>query len=151
MFEDFRDFYNQMIVDHSNKPRNFHLLEGANHSAQGHNPICGDNIILYINLDGDLIKDISFTGSGCALSTASASMLTEFAKGKTKADVEKMFSRMRDLITTGNVTGDFGKLSVFSAVHQRPERVKCAILPWHAVMAALKGEDKPVTTESESN
>jgi nitrogen fixation NifU-like protein len=151
MFEDFRDFYNQMIVDHSNKPRNFHLLEGANHSAQGHNPICGDNIILYINLDGDLIKDISFTGSGCALSTASASMLTEFAKGKTKADVEKMFGRMRELITTGNVTGDFGKLSVFSAVHKRPERVKCAILPWHAVMAALKGEDKPVTTESEGN
>ncbi len=104
---------------------------------------------LFLELDGDTIKDISFTGSGCCISKASASLLTEFARGKSKSDVEKMFSQVHEMVTTGNVNGDVGKLAVFAGVHKYPARVKCAILSWHAVMAALKGEAKPVSTENE--
>ena len=118
-------------------------------SAEGHNPLCGDQLKLFLALDGDTIKDISFVGSGCCISKASASLLTEFAKGKARGDVESMFSRVHDLVTTGKVEGDVGKLAVFAGVHKYPARVKCAILSWHAVMAALKGDTKPVTTESE--
>jgi len=100
-------------------------------------------------MDGDIIRDASFTGSGCCISKASGSLLTEFAKGKTRGDVEKMFGQVHKMITTGKVEGDVGKLAVFAGVHKYPARVKCAILAWHAVMAALKGDQKPVTTESE--
>ena len=120
-------------------------------SAQGHNPLCGDQLKLFIVMDGDKISDISFVGSGCCISKASASLLTEFAKGKTKSDVETMFGRVREMVTSGQVLGDVGKLAVFAGVHKYPARVKCAILSWHAVMSALKGDDKPVTTESEQN
>ena len=123
----------------------------ASHSAQGHNPLCGDQLKLFLTFDGDKIADISFVGSGCCISKASASLLTEFAKGKTKADVETMFGRVHEMVMTGKVIGDVGKLAVFAGVHKYPARVKCAILSWHAVMAALKGEGKPVTTESEQN
>jgi nitrogen fixation NifU-like protein len=149
MFEDFRDFYDQMILDHSKRPRNFRLLQDPNKSIQGYNPICGDDITLYFNFENGLIRDISFQGKGCALCTASASMLTESAKGKTVSEAENLFNRMRELITTGKGDAELGKLSVFSAVHRRPERIKCAILPWHALMGALKGEAKPVSTENE--
>jgi nitrogen fixation NifU-like protein len=120
-------------------------------SAQGYNPLCGDNLKLFLTLDGDVIKDASFVGSGCCISKASASLLTDFAKGKTKADVEKMFGQVHDMVTTGQVNGDVGKLAVFAGVHKYPARVKCAILSWHAMMSALKGDAKPVTTESEEN
>ncbi len=149
MFDDINDLYQQVILDHCKQPRNFHELSAATCSAQGRNPICGDQLKLFIALDGDKISDISFTGSGCCISKASASLLTEFAKGKTKSDVEKMFSQVREMVTTGKVEGDVGKLKVFAGVHKYPARVKCAILSWHAVMAALKGEAKPVSTENE--
>ena len=149
MCDDLNDLYQQVILDHCKKPRNFHEMPQATRSAQGHNPICGDQLRLFLALDGDVIKDASFVGSGCCISKASASLLTDFAKGKTKADVEKMFSQFHDLVTTGNATGDFGKLAVFAGVHKYPARVKCAILAWHAVMGALKGDAGSVTTESE--
>jgi nitrogen fixation NifU-like protein len=120
----------------------------ASCSAQGHNPLCGDQLKLFLTLDGDVIKDISFTGSGCCISKASASLLTEFAKGKTRSDVEAMFGRVHEMVTTGHVQGDVGKLAVFAGVYKFPARVKCAILSWHAVMAALQGDAKPVSTES---
>src|SRR5476651_40050 len=151
MFEDLNDLYQQVILDHCKQPRNFHELPAATCFAQGRNPICGDQLKLFLALYGDTIKDISFTGSGCCISKASASLLTEFAKGKTKIDVEKMFGQVHEMVTTGKVNGDVGKLTVFAGVHKCPARVKCAILAWHALMGALKGEDKPVTTESETN
>ena len=150
MFDDLNDLYQQVILDHCKKPRNFHEMPQASCSAQGHNPLCGDQLKLFLAMDGEKINDISFVGQGCCISKASASLLTEFAKGKTKPDVEKMFDHVRDMVTTGKVADDVGKLAVFAGVHKYPARVKCAILSWHAVMAALKGEGaQPVTTESE--
>jgi nitrogen fixation NifU-like protein len=149
MFDDINDLYQQVILDHCKQPRNFHELPAATCSAQGRNPICGDQLKLFIALDGEKISDISFTGSGCCISKASASLLTEFAKGKSKADVEKMFGQVHEMVTTGNILGDVGKLAVFAGVHKYPARVKCAILSWYAVMAALKGEAKPVSTEND--
>ena len=151
MFDDVNDLYQQVILDHCKKPRNFHEMAQASSFAQGRNPLCGDQLKLFLMLDGDKISDISFVGSGCCISKASASLLTEFAKGKTKADVEDMFGRVREMVTTGKVAGDVGKLTVFTGVHKYPARVKCAILPWHAVVAALKGGEGTVTTESEQN
>ena len=151
MFDDINDLYQQVILDHCKQPRNFHDMPAATSSAQGRNPICGDQLKLFLALDGDKITEASFTGSGCCISKASASLLTENIKGKTKAEAEKTFEQVREMITTGKVNGDVGKLAVFAGVHKYPARVKCAILAWHALMGALKGEDKPVTTESESN
>ncbi len=149
MFDDLNDLYQQVILDHCKKPRNFHELPRASCSAQGHNPLCGDQLQLFLALDGERITDASFVGSGCCISKASASLLTEFAKGKTRAEVEKMFDRVHDMVTTGRVADDVGKLAVFAGVHKYPARVKCAILAWHAVMGALKGDSGSVTTESE--
>ena len=149
MFDDINDLYQQVILDHCKKPRNFHELPQCTCSAQGFNPLCGDNLKLFLTLDGDVIKDASFVGSGCCISKASASLLTDFAKGKTKADVEKMFTQVHDMVTTGKVNGEVGKLAVFAGVYKYPARVKCAILAWHAVMCALKGEQNPVSTENE--
>ena len=149
MFDDLGDLYQQVILDHCKKPRNFHELAQATCSAQGHNPLCGDQLKLYLVMDGDVVKDISFVGNGCCISKASASLLTEAAKGKTRAQVQKMFDQVHEMVTTGRVVGDVGKLTVFAGVHKFPTRVKCAILAWHAVVAALKGEGQPVTTESE--
>jgi nitrogen fixation NifU-like protein len=149
MFDDINDLYQQVILDHCKQPRNYHEMPAATCSAQGRNPICGDQLKLFIALDGEKISDISFTGSGCCISKASASLLTEFAKGKTKSDVEKMFGQVHEMVTTGKIAGDVGKLAVFAGVHKYPARVKCAILAWHAVMAALKGDAKPVSTENE--
>ena len=149
MFDDINDLYQQVILDHCKQPRNFHEMPQATCSAQGHNPLCGDQLKLFLALEGDKIKDISFVGSGCCISKASASLLTEFAKEKSKSDVEQMFTRVHDMVMTGKIAGDVGKLAVFAGVHKYPARVKCAILSWHAVMAALKGENKPVSTENE--
>jgi nitrogen fixation NifU-like protein len=149
MFDELNDLYQQVILDHCRKPRNFHELAAATRSAQGHNPLCGDQLKLFLAMDGDTIKDISFVGSGCCISKASASLLTEFARGKTKVEVEKMFGHVHEMVMTGKVNGDVGKLKVFAGVHKYPARVKCAILSWHAVMAALQGDAKPVTTENE--
>jgi nitrogen fixation NifU-like protein len=151
MFDDINDLYQQVILDHCKQPRNFHEMPQATCSAQGHNPLCGDQLKLFLTLNGEKISDISFVGSGCCISKASASLLTEFAKGKTKTDVEKMFRQVHEMVMSGKVLGDVGKLSVFAGVHKYPARVKCAILSWHAVMAALKGDNKPVSTENEQN
>ena len=149
MFDELNDLYQQVILDHCRKPRNFHELADATRSAQGHNPLCGDQLKLFLAMDGETIKDISFVGSGCCISKASASLLTEFAKGKSKADVEKMFGQVHEMVMSGKVNGDVGKLKVFAGVHKYPARVKCAILSWHAVMSALQGDAQPVTTENE--
>ena len=150
MFDELSDLYQQVILDHCKQPRNFHEMPAATCSAQGHNPLCGDQLKLFLTLDGDRIQDISFVGSGCCISKASASLLTEAVKGKTKADAQKMFEQVHEMVMTGDVKGDVGKLAVFAGVHKFPARVKCAILAWHALIAALKGEGQPVTTETES-
>jgi len=117
MFDDLNDLYQQVILDHCKKPRNFHEMARPTCSAQGHNPLCGDRLQLFLEMQGDTIKDISFVGSGCCISKASASLLTESVKGKVKADVQKMFDQFHEMITTGAAQGDFGKLAVFAGVH----------------------------------
>src|SRR5258706_3969342 len=149
MFDDLTELYQQVILDHSKRPRNYHKLEGANRTAEGHNPLCGDHVTMFLSMDGDLIKDISFLGDGCAIYKASASLLTESLKGKSKDEVKALFGNVRQMVTTGEVAGEVGKLAAFAGVHKFPARVKCAILPWHAVMAAVEGKMTPVTTETE--
>jgi nitrogen fixation NifU-like protein len=152
MSGELRELYQEVILDHSRKPRNFGEPKGANRRAQGTNPLCGDRATVFLSLEGDVVKDAGFIGSGCSISTASASMMTDAIKGKTKDEVEALFDRFRELITKdpGGRTGngvELGKLAVFSGVGEFPARVKCATLAWHALHAALKGEDKPVSTE----
>ena len=148
MADDLDELYQEVILDHCKRPRNFHPLEGANRKGEGYNPLCGDNYTVFLKMDGDTIQDISFQGSGCCISKASASLLTTAAKGKTKGEVKQLFDNVRDLITTGKGNeAAVGKLAVFGGVHKFPARVKCAILSWHAVIAALDGENKPVSTE----
>lgn len=149
MFDDLNDLYQQVILDHSKSPRNYSQLDGANRTAQGHNPLCGDNVTMYLRVDGNVVKDISWLGSGCAISRASASILTTAVKGKSIAEVKSLFSQVHDMVTTGRSEGDMGKLAVFAGVHKFPARVKCAILPWHAAVAAVEGKAEPVSTESE--
>jgi len=149
MSDELQDLYQEVILDHSRSPRNFRRLEAANRVAQGHNPLCGDNIALYLELEGGRVKDIGFQGSGCAISKASASILTEAVKGRTPDEIRRMFDRVHDLVTRGEVPDeDLGKLAVFAGVHRFPARVKCAMLAWHATLAALEGKDQPVTTEN---
>jgi nitrogen fixation NifU-like protein len=146
---DLRDLYQELILDHNKRPRNFKKLEDANRSAEGYNPLCGDKMKIYLRLDEDRVKDVSFEGSGCAISKASASVMTESLKGKTVAEVEALFNRFRDLVT-GKGSGpepDLGKLVVFSGVGEFPTRVKCATLAWHALFAALQGKEQAVSTE----
>ena len=151
MFDDLSDLYQQVILDHCKKPRNFHEMSSPTCSAQGHNPLCGDQLKLFVALNGDVINDISFVGSGCCISKASASLLTDTVRGKTKAEVQKIFDQVHEMVMTGQVNGDVGKLAVFAGVHKFPARVKCAILAWHALVAALKGDgSQPVTTETET-
>ncbi len=148
MFDDLSDLYQQVILDHSKSPRNFRVLPQANRIAQGYNPLCGDNITLYLEMAGDVVKNVAFQGSGCAISKASASILTETLKDKTTSEIRSLFGRVHDLITTGKCDGDpIGKLAVFAGVHKFPARVKCAILPWHAAMSAIDGKQEPVSTE----
>jgi len=149
MSDDLTELYHQLLLDHSKSPRNFRVLPDANRTAQGTNPICGDSYTLYARMDGDVVQDLTFQGSGCAISKASASLLTEILKGKTKAEVKVMFDKVRNLMTTGHSDGDLGKLSALSGVHRFPERIKCAILPWHAVAAVIEGSGETISTESE--
>jgi len=149
MFDDLSELYQQVILDHCKHPRNFHDLSQPTCSAQGHNPLCGDQLKLYLQLEGEQIKDASFLGSGCCISKASASLLTDSIKGKTRSEVEKLFEQVHEMVTTGKVVGDIGKLAVFAGVYRFPARVKCAILAWHAVMSALKGGGV-VSTESQN-
>jgi nitrogen fixation protein NifU and related proteins len=148
---DLRELYQEVILDHLKKPRNFRRPEGPSRHAEGFNPLCGDRVTVYITLEGDRIKDVSFEGSGCAISTASASMMTESLKGKTRAEAEALFSAFHDLVTgKPRAEGEkvpLGKLAVFSGVREFPVRVKCASLAWHTFHAALEGEEKTVSTE----
>jgi nitrogen fixation protein NifU and related proteins len=150
MFDDLTDLYQQVILDHCKHPRNFHEMPEASCSAQGTNPLCGDQLKLFLQTAGDVVKEISFVGSGCCISKASASLLTESVKGKTRAEVKTLFEKVHDMVTTGRTVDDVGKLAVFAGVYKYPARVKCAILAWHAVLAALDGKAEPVTTESEA-
>lgn len=143
--------YQELILDHAKRPRNFGPLPGANRRAEGFNRLCGDRLTLYLRMEGDVVGDVRFEGAGCAISTASASLLTEALKGKTAAEAETLFQRFHAL-----VTGDFaaagdpdelGKLAAFSGVSEFPVRVKCASLPWHTFAAALHGAAAPVSTE----
>jgi nitrogen fixation protein NifU and related proteins len=151
MFDDLSDLYQQVILDHCKHPRNFRDLPSPDRSAQGHNPLCGDQLKLFLAMDGEVVKDACFMGSGCCISKASASLLTESIKGKSKVEIQTMFDRVHEMVTTGQAKGDMGKLAVFAGVHKFPARVKCAILAWHALIAALKGEAGSVTTENEQS
>ncbi|MGA2177104.1 MAG: Fe-S cluster assembly sulfur transfer protein SufU [Verrucomicrobiota bacterium] len=147
MADDLNELYQQVILDHCRKPRNFRVLAGDHRAAEGRNPLCGDRFTIYLQLEGEVIRDISFQGSGCCISKASASMMTGQLKGKTAAEARHCFSQFQTLVTTGKMDEEaMGKLCAFAGVHHFPMRVKCAILPWHAMLAALKGETI-VTTE----
>ncbi|PYO93059.1 MAG: SUF system NifU family Fe-S cluster assembly protein [Gemmatimonadetes bacterium] len=146
---DLGELYQQVILDHNRSPRNFKRLDSATRRAEGNNPLCGDRIQLYVQLDGDHISDIGFQmpqGSGCAISKASASLMTEAVKGKTPADAEALFQAFRDMLAGGATAP--GKLAAFSGVRAFPSRIKCASLAWHALHAALQNTGDPVTTES---
>jgi len=146
---DLRELYQQVILDHHKKPRNFHRMEKASHSAQGFNPLCGDKISLYVLIEDGVIKNAAFQGSGCAISTASASMMTESLKGKTLSQAEVLFRQFHDLVTgrSDNDPVALGKLGVFAGVREFPLRVKCATLAWHTLAAALQGRTETVATE----
>jgi nitrogen fixation protein NifU and related proteins len=147
---DLRELYQEVILEHSKAPRNYREMETANHTAEGYNPLCGDHFTVYLNLDGDSIRDISFQGSGCAISKASASMMTQSLKGKTMAEAETLFDQFHKLVTGQPANGnqaELGKLAVFSGVSQFPVRVKCATLAWHALHAAMRGKQETVSTE----
>lgn len=149
MIDDLNELYQEVILDHSRSPRNFRVPSRCNHRAEGRNPLCGDQVTLYVDLEDDVIKDLGFQGSGCAISKASASIMTTLLKGKTRAEARQMFDEFQSLVQTGESTnGDLGKLKVFGGVHKYPARVKCAILAWHALAAALAGRtDEVVSTE----
>ena len=144
-----RDLYQEVILEHSKVPRNFREMSEADHKAEGFNPLCGDRFTVYLHMDGDAIRDISFQGSGCAISKASASMMTQMLKGKTRAQAEKLFETFHTLVTGHGhgPDGDLGKLAVFSGVSEFPARVKCATLAWHTLQAALEGQQDAVSTE----
>ena len=150
MLDTLGDLYQQVILDHSRSPRNFRVLPEATSQARGQNPLCGDQVQVFLQMEGDRIQNITFQGSGCAISKASASMMTMILKGKTRDEARRLFDRFHATVTTGKAQ-DNEKLSVFSGVHRFPSRVKCAILAWHAAVAALDGRSEPVTTESEKN
>ena len=147
-----QDLYQQVILDHNRAPRNFGALADANRSALGHNPLCGDQLTVYVKVDGgDVIQEIAFQGKGCAISKASASLMTDALKGKTVAEAEALFGTFHDMLTgppdvKADATG-LGKLAVFSGVREFPARVKCATLAWHTLHQALTGGNTPATTE----
>jgi nitrogen fixation NifU-like protein len=146
-----RDLYQEVILEHSKAPRNFKKLGTANHRAEGFNPLCGDRFTVYLDLDGDTVRDIAFEGSGCAISKASASMMTQSIKGKTVAEAERIFENFHKFVTSQSHEGSdpeqLGKLAVFSGVAEFPARVKCATLAWHTLQAALEGKQDSVSTE----
>jgi nitrogen fixation NifU-like protein len=147
---DLTELYQDLIRDHSKKPRNLREIESATRKLEGYNPLCGDRFTVYLDLDGEIIKDISFKGTGCAISTASASMMTQMLKGKSRSDAGRLFKAFRELLTADDNTAneaDLGKLMVFSGVRKFPVRVKCATLAWHTLNEALHGENHTVSTE----
>lgn len=146
-----RELYQEVILDHNKSPRNFRTMEDANRRVEGYNPLCGDHYTIFLNLDDDVIKDVSFQGSGCAISKASASVMSLAVKGKSKVEAETLFQRFHKLVTGELDGGDhienLGKLAAFSGVSEFPARVKCATLAWHSLHAALESKEAVVTTE----
>ena len=149
MSDDLRELYQELILDHGKRPRNFRKLEDANREALGHNPLCGDRLQVFLRVEGGTIRDASFVGAGCAISTASASLMTEALKGKSVDEAEALFRRFHEMVAgDGPENGEpLGKLSVFAGVREFPIRVKCATLPWHTFHAAATKQAAPVTTE----
>lgn len=149
---DLSGLYQEVILDHNKRPRNFRVINEATAHADGYNPLCGDRVTLYLRMDGDKIGDVAFKGSGCAISTASASILTETLKGKTRTQAEELFERFHNLVT-GKGAGDpatLGKLAVFSGVSEFPTRVKCATLVWHTLKSALAGDSEVEMSDDDS-
>jgi nitrogen fixation protein NifU and related proteins len=147
---DLKDLYRDVIVDHNRNPRNFGKLDAADAHAEGHNPLCGDQLTVYVRLDGERLSDARFEGRGCAISMASASLLTEAVKGKTRGEVKQLFDSVHALLTRHDVEADvgaLGKLAALSGVREFPARVKCASLCWHTLNAALERHAAPVSTE----
>jgi nitrogen fixation NifU-like protein len=148
---DLRDLYQEIVIDHSRRPRNFRKLDPADATAQGFNPLCGDKITLYVKLKAQVIEEIGFEGSGCAISKASASMMTSAVKGRTKTQAEELFRQFHTLITEGPEgpvkREDLGKLAALGGVSEFPARVKCASLAWHTLRSALEGKGEAVSTE----
>ena len=150
MSDDLRDLYQEVVLDHSKRPRNYRSIAGADRTAQGFNPLCGDQLIVFLKLDGDRVTDVAFQGSGCAISKASASLMTGAVKDRTRAEAEALFRQVHSLVTQGPGDVDpatLGKLAVLSGVSEFPARVKCASLAWHTLKAALDGKDLTVSTE----
>ena len=148
---DLRELYQQVILDHNKSPRNFRIMVEPDRTSEGHNPLCGDHLNLYVRLKGDRIEDIAFQGVGCAISKASASLMTDAVKGRTLEEAESLFGKFHDLVTSdvssSPDTDGIGKLAVFTGVREFPVRVKCATLAWHTLLAALEDSRQPVTTE----
>jgi len=148
---DLRDLYQELILEHSRAPRNYRELKSPDGKAEGYNPLCGDRFTVYLKMQGDSIQDIGFQGSGCAISKASASMMTQTLKGKTRSEADDLFNRFHKVVTgqttSANGNQDLGKLAVFSGVSEFPMRVKCATLAWHTLQAALEGKQEAVSTE----
>ena len=148
---DLRELYQEVILDHNRRPRNFRRLDCANRSCEGFNPLCGDRLTLFLEMDGDRIKEVTFEGTGCAISRASASLMTDALKGKTLAEVDALFERFHQLVTSDpeaapDISG-LGKLAVFAGVREHPSRIKCATLSWHTLRAAVTNGEKIVSTE----
>lgn len=148
---DLRELYQEVIIDHNKSPRNFRKLEGANRSAEGFNQLCGDRVTVYLHMEGDVIQDISFQGAGCAISKASASVMTSTLKGKSRAEAQAIFEKFQRMVTRGVWASvdplDPDEFGPFAGVRQFPLRVKCATLAWHTLRAALAGKEATVSTE----
>ncbi len=146
---DLRELYQQVILDHNKNPRNFREMADATSRIEGYNPLCGDHYTVYLKVDGDQIQEVSFTGSGCAISKASASVMSSTVKGKSKEEADNLFDTFHRLVTgeAGADAGDLGRLAAFSGVSEFPARVKCATLAWHTLRTALEGRDEKVSTE----
>ncbi|MBT4140025.1 MAG: SUF system NifU family Fe-S cluster assembly protein [Candidatus Latescibacteria bacterium] len=148
------ELYRQVILEHNKNPRNFRAIESAQRVSEGNNPLCGDRVTLYVNVENDHISDIAFQGSGCAISKASASLMTEALKGKTVEDAKTLFLQFQNMVTDKSAkqtSEDMGKLAVFAGIRDYPTRVKCATLAWHAAHAALLNHQDPITTEGETS
>lgn len=147
---DLRELYQQVILDHYKNPRNYRELPDATAHVEGYNPLCGDHYTVFVQLDGDTVKEVTFTGNGCAISKASASVMSATVKGKSKDEAEKLFDTFHRLVT-GDMSGlnaaDLGRLAAFSGVSEFPARVKCATLAWHTLRTALEGKEQTVSTE----
>jgi nitrogen fixation protein NifU and related proteins len=148
---DLRELYQQVILDHNKNPRNFHEMDGATSRVDGYNPLCGDHYTVFLKVDGDTIQEVSFTGNGCAISKASASVMSSTVKGKSKDEAEQLFDTFHKLVTGEGANGpnaaELGRLAAFSGVSEFPARVKCATLAWHTLRSALEGKQDKVSTE----